>query len=314
MKVFLAIFLAASIIANIILGTYISTTHRTTQKSKLQAKQEELKYLSQRVFIENPNDNIINFVPLREQLTTYTENNVKTPFGLYFEYLPTGVSIGIKEKDSYVLASLLKVPLAMAVYKQMEKGTIRHDQVFEVKEEQLDPYFGNLWKAGAGSKISTDEAIREILINSDNTAKNVLFSSIPDGSLENVFDSLDIPKELESNLPVVTPKNYSSILRSLYLSSYLRPEDSNEILFILTQTPFKDKLVAGVDPNIKVAHKIGVHEGNSQTKSVFTDCGIVYYPKRPYILCMMTRSTDQEAQKYMSNVSKIVFNYMKNLE
>ncbi len=312
MKKLLVVLISCSMLVNIILVAYILSYPRPTQKSELNVKQETLKYLSQRVFIENPNDYVINFVPLRKELNAYTDT-LDTSFGMYFEYLPTGVSIGINEKESYILASLLKVPLAMAVYKQIEKGDLKSDQTLEVKKEHLDPYFGELWKAGPGQTLTTTQALQETLINSDNTAKNVLFSAIPEGSLENVFDSLDIPKELTNNSPVVTPKNYSSVLRSLYLSSYLKPEDSNEILSLLTRTPFSDKLAAGVPKDVKVAHKIGVHEGENKDTSIFTDCGIIYYPKRPYILCMMTRSPEKDTQKNMKNVSKIIYDYISKL-
>jgi len=129
--------------------------------------------------------------------------------------------------------------------------------------------------------------------------------------LSDVFDYLDIPKESEEDGPVVTAKNYSSILRSLYLSSYLPKEQSNEILEIMTKSVHTDRLAAGVPNSIKIAHKIGVHEKAVEgLGDVYTDCGIVYLPKRPYVLCMMTTSNGEQARTNMSAISKIVYDYV----
>jgi beta-lactamase class A len=252
---------------------------------------------------------LINFVDLRSKLRSY-HAHTQEPLGIYFEYLPSGVSIGIDEKQTFVLASLLKVPMVMGVYKHMENHEITRDTVLTVEQSDIDPFFGDLWKRGLGVKLTVDELIKLSLIDSDNTAQKLLFRTSPALTIENVFDSLDIPKERNDDLPVVSPKNYSSILRSLYLSSYLSREHSNEILDILTRTKFNDKLPAQLPPNIKVAHKIGVHLDKNSSASIYTDCGIVYVPKRPYILCIMVKSDEKTATKDISEISKIVFDYV----
>ena len=127
-----------------------------------------------------------------------------------------------------------------------------------------------------------EEAIRLSLVESDNTASSLLLSVAP-SSIDSVFDNLDIPKEKEGKYHIISPKNYSSIFRSLYLSSYLSRQSSNEILNILTQTIFNDKIAALPTKDIKVAHKIGVLNSVNSNETIYTDCGIVYVPNgRPH--------------------------------
>lgn len=299
---------AGSIIFNILALVFIFAKEPEIP-NKAQNLRSRFVFLSPRVFVENPNDRLVNFVPLRKTLTEY-HKKTQNHLGIYFEYLPSGVSIGLNDRENFVSASLLKTPLVMGVYKQIELGKINKNDILTIRKEYLDSAFGDLWKKGEGAQLSVFETIKIALIESDNTAKNLLFASVPEGTLEDVFDSLDIPKELESDQAVVTPKNYSSILRSLYLASYLSEENSNEILNILTQTPFNDKLAAGVPDDIKVAHKFGVHLGSDDANAVFTDCGIVYAPKRPYILCIMTKTNETMAIKEMKEISKIVYDYI----
>lgn len=310
-KQVILISLGISILINIVVVVFIFSSQKKEDQQTPNLRQR-YSFLSPRIFTENQNDRLINFVALRHQLTKYYEEE-NADMGIYFEYLPSGVSIGVNDRANYIQASLLKMPLIMGTYRQLEKGVINKNDIVTIKKQDIDSLFGDLWKRGEGTELTIDEAIKYTLIHSDNTAKNVIFSSVPEGTLEDVFDSLDIPKELEGNDPVVTPKNYSSILRSLYLSSYLHEESSNEILNLLTETPFNDKLAAGVPSNIKVAHKIGVHLGGNDLDAVFTDCGIIYVPKRPYILCIMVNEKEEDARKHMTEVSRIVYDYVSGV-
>ena len=158
--------------------------------------------------------------------------------------------------------------------------------------------------------MTVEETIRLSLVNSDNTASNILRSTIPALAIDRVFDSLDIPKDTKGVFHIISPKNYSSILRSLYLSSYLTEASSNEILGILTMTVFNDKIAAGVPKNIKVAHKIGVFSTKDELEETYGDCGIVYVPKRPYVICIMTKSNETESREHMQHISKMIYGYV----
>src|SRR4051812_43641694 len=87
---------------------------------KLPPQSSPFPFLSSRIFASNQNDILINFVNLRDELRNYV-NGVKDPLGLYFEYLPSGVSIGVNDKQEFILVSLLKVPVVMAVYRNVEQ-------------------------------------------------------------------------------------------------------------------------------------------------------------------------------------------------
>lgn len=63
-------------------------------------------------------------------------------------------------------------------------------------------------------------------------------------------------------------------------------------LEILTQVDFRDGIVAGVPPGTVVAHKFGERRLAESDLVQLHECGIVYYPGQPYILCVMTRSRD----------------------
>ena len=91
------------------------------------------------------------------------------------------------------------------------------------------------------------------------------------------------------------------------LATYLNYQYSEESLNLLSQAAFKDGLVAQLPNNIKIAHKFGEHvvgqNGVANTIELH-DCGIVYYPDHPYLICVMTKGTDITAlAQLISNIS-----------
>ncbi len=276
-----------------------------------EAKQSSrYEYLSKRIFAENQNDILINFTPLREALRAYVGKQPH-PIGVYFEYLPAGTSIGVNDSLETKIASLIKIPVVMAAYKAIEEKKITLDQVITVGEDDIDPTFGALWEKGPGTTLTVKETIDLALKESDNTATRALTDALPEFSIERVFNSLDIPKNKEENYILISPKNYTSILRSLYLSSYLEQEDSDAILETLTQTKYNDKLPAGVEEKVPVAHKIGTYNIDDRQESVYSDCGIVYVPNRPYSLCIMMHGyAEEEVRQHMQLISNMVYQYI----
>lgn len=264
--------------------------------------------LSPRIFAEQQNDILINFLSLRKAVREMVAPYGAT-FGFYFEYLPSGTSIGMNEKESFYAASLVKVPVVMAYYRQIEEtGLSFGNTVIRLDERDIDPDFGTLWKRGVGATLTYDEAVRLSLIESDNTASLALANRVQQQYFDAVYEGLDIDFTKVDNRVIISPKQYASILKALYLSSVLSYESSHAILDLLTKTKWNDKLPAGVPAEVPVAHKFGVFA----EKGVYQDCGIVFVPKRPYVLCMMSVSSEEEARSRMVSLSRTVYEFVSN--
>lgn len=68
------------------------------------------------------------------------------------------------------------------------------------------------------------------------------------------------------------------------------------ILSDLAESDFTSGLAAGVPAGTPVAHKFGEREIDLVSLDQIHDCGIVYYSKHPYLLCVMTQGTDINKQ------------------
>ena len=262
--------------------------------------------LSPRIFSEKQNDILVNFLPLRKALRAATIGYGES-FGICFEYLPSGTSIGINEKKDFIAASLIKVPVVMAYFRQREASGLSVDgETIRLEERDIDKDYGTLWQKGVGAVIAVDDAVRLSLVESDNTASLVLANRVLQTYFDDVYEGLDIDFTKVDNRVILSPKQYASILKELYLSSVISKESSQKILTLLTQTKYNDNISAGVPAGIPVAHKFGIYE----EKGVYQDCGIVYAPKRPYVLCMMSQSSEAEARTRMIAVSRMIYEYV----
>jgi len=259
--------------------------------------------LSPRIFAENQNDILINFLTLRKKLRE-TVAPWGESFSFFFEYLPSGTSIGVNEKVEFKAASLIKLPVVMAYFHQKEHAPIQLiDSTVVLEQKDIDKGFGTLWQKGAGTNINLEEAARLAIVESDNTATMVLAHRVLQEHFDTVYNGLDIDFiSAGDQEAIITAKQYTSILKALYFTSVLSKEHSQKILGLLTQTKFADKLPAGVEPGISIAHKVGILAGN-----IYQDCGIVYVPQRPYALCMFSKSDDLSAQTRMKAVSEAIY-------
>jgi len=303
------VILSASI--NLLLLFLLLTNQRDPKEyvEKSTSTSIDYPYLSRRIFVENPSDIIINFVPLRNQLKTLL-SDYPDQVSMYFEYLPSGISIGINEKNEVRLASLSKIPTVISIYKKIENGELSIEDQIEIKPEFIDPQFGTTWKKGIGATISIEEAITSAITESDNTSHKLLKSLLTTEEINAVYEYLDIPFHKETNYPLISAKNYSSVLKSLFFSSYLTLNSSQEILEIMTKTIYHDKIPAGVPQNTPVAHKIGVYKQTNDSISHYSDCGIVYVPNRPYILCIMVKNDEDFARSIMQQISEMTYQYI----
>lgn len=82
----------------------------------------DFKLLNPAVKLVESHDLIVNFQPIRESLTNKYEEREDYLVSIYFEYLPTGANIAINKDEEIWPASLIKIPVAMAMMKKIQSG------------------------------------------------------------------------------------------------------------------------------------------------------------------------------------------------
>lgn len=285
--------------------------------SKQRQRQEKYSLLADRVLLGSDKDRTVNFRDLRQKLTEYTTVNMHSaPYSLYFEYLPTGTSIGLNESNNLVGASLLKVPFAIQYFRAIEEDKLHPDDIVTIQQSHLDATYGDLYQKGSGYKLTINTVVRTMLLDSDNTALRLLADVLSEkasiDTIDEIFSFVDLNYESDQDgSTLIGAGSYSSILKCLYFACYVSNAHSQEILNLLTQSRFDDRLKRYIPQETMpiVAHKIG-----SFGKSTQSDCGIFYEPKKPYILCVMVNGDDATASQHIGKISIIVHEYIANLQ
>lgn len=304
------ILIFCSVIAAFILGAIVQYVVTGNDAVQLQKK---YNLIAKRTLIDNPNDVILNFNDLKKQLAEYSDTNlVNGQASIYFEYLPTGTSIGFNEDQEFTAASLLKTPLAINLYKSAEQGKIDLDKPVALKKEWLNDQYGDLYKKGEGHSLTLRQAAKIMLEDSDNTAAQMISSKLLEVMPINdkLLSFIDIPYGVNNDSSVkVGSSTYSSMLKCLYFSCYTNKDSSQEILKYLTQSKASNRLKLYLPEDAIIAHKIGVYDANGQVP-VQSDCGIVYVPSRNYLLCVMVKGDDPKASRVIGDISKITYDFI----
>jgi len=217
---------------------------------------------------------------------------------IYIRDLNNGPWLGINEKDDFSPASLIKVPLLITYYKQAESNPdlLKQTLIYTPKKNELVQDIVPSITLIPDKPYTIEELIREMIVYSDNQAYELLLNNIDNQLLVNTYQDLGVDLSnafVNPNGNIIPVKSYAAFFRVLFNASYLNNEMSEKALRLLSEVQYKDALVKGINnPNINIAHKFGERTFTDTGEKQLHDCGIVYLPQKPYLICVMTRGTD----------------------
>ena len=236
----------------------------------------------------------------------------------YIRGIGTGSWTGLNENESFAPASLYKVPVLITYLKLAETfpDILGEKVVFSLPIRSDRQNIKPTEHLVTGAEYAIEELLRRMIVYSDNDASLFLLGHIDQKYFDEVFSDLGLvpPSVTDVAKNIITPKQYAFFLRILYNASYLSRPASEKALKLLSETDFKDGIVAGIPADIAVAHKFGefIDSGNGLISTIeLHDCGIVYASQR-YALCVMTRGKDiGDLEKIIADISRIVYGQQK---
>lgn len=207
-------------------------------------------------------------------------------------------------------ASLLKVPLALSIRRKIESQPdfLNQKVAMNLPDQGAGQHFTPPSKAVPGQTYTIQQLLDLSLIDSDNNATDLLITQLTDNELRNSYTDLGIQVPVDNpNGYTVDVSTYASFFRILYNASYLTRADSEDFLMDLSHSTFTKGIVAGLPTGTVVAHKFGEFSTNSTAQ--LHDCGIVYKPGHPYMLCVMTQGNDfDNLASTIADISRSVWN------
>jgi beta-lactamase class A len=223
-------------------------------------------------------------------------------YGVYVYNLTSRHSYGFNQEKVFPAASLIKLPLIIALYQEAEAGIIDLESEYVLRVEDKETGAGVIQYKPIGTRYTYRELTQLMGRYSDNTAFNVVRQLLGDERIQATIDGLEMTKtSLEENK--TSPADIGLFFRKFYAQSLLTRNHRDEIIDYLTKTAYEDRIPAGVPEDVKVAHKIG-NETNS-----FSDAGIVF-GKEPFILVIISKDAlEKEALEALPEITKIVWEF-----
>ncbi len=263
-----------------------------------------------------------SYLTTRNDILAYAEKEFAegrlAEVSLYFRDLHNGPVLGINEMSDFAPASLMKLPLVFAFFHIEEENPGFLQQKTTYKKEHVGdiPDLVQTVVSGAqlvvGQEYTIEQLLKDTLIYSDNDAYYTLVeyaNAMQGGPMQvlTAFQELGIIDPRAPEEEVVSVRGYASLYRLLYNASYLNVENSEKVLEWLAASVYDKGLEAGVPDEVPVAHKFGEREYPDGTKQLH-DCGIVFFPKNPYSLCIMTKGNDYEKlTAIIAEISRIIY-------
>ena len=226
------------------------------------------------------------------------EEGLVTRVGVYFRDMNRARWTGIDVDEPFSMASLGKVPLAIAMLRDASFSQLSSKTLYvpPSPDRNATETYKPVSPMSLGQSHSYNTLLTNLLKASDNNAMQVLLDNVSIDTYANTYFNLGISSS-NGNDEEITPKSYSRVFRILYNASFISHDESQYILRTLAESEFKSGLTRGVPEGVSISHKFGertVYVDGVPKFYELHDCGIIYYPKSPYLLCVMTEGTDFE--------------------
>jgi beta-lactamase class A len=254
-------------------------------------------------------------IRVKAELTGEKEELLRSAFKQIAQAYPATYGVVVLDPSSgermamdadrrFLAASLNKLPVLMTLYRAAASGVVDLDDKISMQASDVQAYgTGVLYTYPVGHTITLRECARLLIKESDNTAWKML-----DRYLGRDYIRAELyrvgARSTEYWFPnTTTPDDVMLMLEKISDPSYTTPDLSAEMLDLMTNTSFEDRLPQPLPEGMRVSHKIGYYG------STFADAGIVF-PEGArdatdayYIVVMVSEtgwSSSREATQEMS--------------
>ena len=104
--------------------------------------------------------------------------SVNAKWAIYVKCLETGEQIDLNATEQMDTMSVIKIPLMVEVFRQIEAGKFSLTDRVKLHEEEKRPGTGVMRSFDAGAEFSIKDVITLMIIVSDNTATDMLFAKV----------------------------------------------------------------------------------------------------------------------------------------
>lgn len=248
--------------------------------------------------------------------------------------LETGENVGLNQNERFPMQSVYKLPISMAVLRQVEQGLLTLDQKIKVeKADMVSPGQRSPIrdKNPNGTELSVRELIGLAVSESDGTASDVLMRVAGGAAaIQTYIDEVGIAEMIVKNTEKefakdwqvqydnwASPEGAVALLAALDAADGISAAHRDLLLKFMTDSPTGPKRLKGLlPPGTPVAHKTGTSGTRDRITAATNDIGIITLPNGNHIAIavFVADSSDNEKTReaVIAKITKAVWDKWSN--
>ena len=253
--------------------------------------------------------------PLEDKLNALMKAYPTIKPAIYVWDYDTGNYVDVNGEKVYSAASIIKIPVLIQLFKQIEANQLQLFDKMELTEYNKASGSGSMQYYRTGSEYTLDYLAKVMIQDSDNSATNMIMSKI--GSMTGVNRAIRNwglkDTHVETWLPDLTGTNYTTakdlttMLYNLDNPSFLNISSREYIFDYMIHVKNNRLIQAGLGKDALFVHKTG------DIGTMLGDAGIVYMPNnKKYAVVILANRPYNSPQgvNFIKNASKIIYDYM----
>lgn len=308
-----------------------SKPKKARKKVNIPAPTEEISFIKLDSIQTAPikTEEFLEFKAQMDSMVTQmmTDSDIKG-VAIEFTDLNSRQSFSVNPELKFVPASLLKIPILIAIFKleELKPGVLNTQLPLRmvdpgITDMNLEENFG--YNYSDSKNYSANELCEIMMSHSDNIATYTLLIFLDEqmpGLLQKVEADLraSIPETATNKDDIIKIGHFAEMLHSLYYASYLTKEHSIKALKYLSRSKYGQGFRKSIPSYITMAHKYGVRFNVDEINPLFPvqlhQVAIIYHPKHPFILSVMSKGKKiEKLREVLQRIAKISFEKVNSL-
>lgn len=217
--------------------------------------------------------------------------------------------MSLNETAIYDAASVAKIPILVTLYHEVSEGTIDMNKQITIQAKDVQDYgTGSIQYDPPGSVYSIRTLASLMIKKSDNTAAYVLANFVL--SLKNIQTYIESLGTTQTDMNENTTSNgdIAILFRDMFAGKIANAALTTEMIGLLKDTDFENRLPAKLPEGAIVYHKIGTGLGGA-----IHDAGVVQSDTAKYYIGVFTANagSEEQANADIADLSRAVYDFMQ---
>ncbi|WP_026102124.1 serine hydrolase [Geminocystis herdmanii] len=236
--------------------------------------------------------------------------------GAFFVDLDNGAFVNFNGITTFSAASTIKTPILVAFFQDVDAGKIYLDEQLATSPSNIGGGAGGMQYQPVGTKYSAIHTATEMIVNSDNTATNMIIERLGGkDELNRRFKEWGLDVTQISNLlpdlegtNTTSPRDLAMVLAKVNQGDLISVRSRDRMLDIMRQTRTRTLLPQGIEKDATIAHKTG------DIGTVLGDAGIIDIPTgKRYIGGVLVKRphNDYTARTLIQDISRTAYQHFK---